>query len=648
MTPDETAGQLTPESRLPLLIIAFLVLAAVISIGYIGAQGPYFLDSSKLTPITDHVRGDDVDVTDTQPMSPRLLGRIVSIGTFVAEAQVNSGELEPTVSKAVNLGIHLLCAAGLFILLAQLTRTTSMRRSAYLIALLAVALWILSPTNMGTAFYAVQRIAQMSSLFMIAGLIIFTALRSHRHGRTMTGVLIAAYAACLFLAIASKENGVNLILFTLAIEFFFFGFRNRFVSPRRLCHGLLLGLVAMGIVVLALKPGYLDYSVRPFTLVERVLSQLRIIPMYVADLLLPSEHATGLLKDVQPSKGLFTPVTTFLGLLAAVAYCAAIYGLYRAGWHIVAFGLTFFALGHGIESSIIPLELHFRHRNYLPSIGLYFALIAAGHHLATLTARRRLAAALAAIYLGFMGTASYARATAWASELEMGAAAYRYSPDGYRSATNYARLLVKAGRIQAALDLLNEEIAATEDNDFIYRIQRLYYTCVFRMQAGDEVYSGIANAKNRIPDIEISSALQMVVRGGFLEGNCPTVDPRRLASALGEFARADQPTQLNTWYVHYYRVRLLRASGHDQEANRLLRDFVDRGYGNAALMLADHYLSRGEKERAEEVLSQLEDELSLEQIDSFGIAQDRMDRRHGVILGGSGATTTSSAPESDQ
>jgi len=40
---------------------------------------------------------------------------------------------------------------------------------------------------------------------------------------------------------------------------------------------------------------------------------------------------------------------------------------------LAAFGILFFFAGHRLESTLIPLELAFEHRNDLPSLGLILA-----------------------------------------------------------------------------------------------------------------------------------------------------------------------------------------------------------------------------------------------------------------------------------
>ena len=67
------------------------------------------------------------------------------------------------------------------------------------------------------------------------------------------------------------------------------------------------------------------------------------------------------------------PITTLFSLLALPALLALAW-LVRHRQPLVAFGLLWFFAGHLSESTLLPLELYFPHRNYLPAIGLYLAL----------------------------------------------------------------------------------------------------------------------------------------------------------------------------------------------------------------------------------------------------------------------------------
>ena len=73
------------------------------------------------------------------------------------------------------------------------------------------------------------------------------------------------------------------------------------------------------------------------------------------------------------SISLTEPITTIPALIGLIGlFTVAVISVNRAP--ILAFGLLFFFAGHLMESTFIPLELAFEHRNYLPSIGLLMPL----------------------------------------------------------------------------------------------------------------------------------------------------------------------------------------------------------------------------------------------------------------------------------
>ncbi len=47
----------------------------------------------------------------------------------------------------------------------------------------------------------------------------------------------------------------------------------------------------------------------------------------------------------------------------------------RKKWPLFAFAVLWFFAGHALESTFLPLEYFFEHRNYLPLLGPIFALV---------------------------------------------------------------------------------------------------------------------------------------------------------------------------------------------------------------------------------------------------------------------------------
>lgn len=74
------------------------------------------------------------------------------------------------------------------------------------------------------------------------------------------------------------------------------------------------------------------------------------------------------------SRSLFEPLT----FLASVSWLAlgAVAGIWRRRYPLFAVAVLWYLAGHMIESSVVPLELYFEHRNYLPIVGPLYALCA--------------------------------------------------------------------------------------------------------------------------------------------------------------------------------------------------------------------------------------------------------------------------------
>ena len=113
---------------------------------------------------------------------------------------------------------------------------------------------------------------------------------------------------------------------------------------------------------------------RPWTLGERLLTEAHVLATYLDLLWLPQPFTTGLFNDAFPiSHGLLSPTATLLGLILICALIASAWRL-RRSHPAFACAILFFFAGHLMESSVIPLELYYEHRNYLPALLLFWPL----------------------------------------------------------------------------------------------------------------------------------------------------------------------------------------------------------------------------------------------------------------------------------
>ena len=295
--------------------------------------------------------------------------------------------LDATAFKLTNLAIHLANGLLVFALLRQIVAqwcdqgVLPRSRATDWLPLLCAAAWLLHPLNLTSVLYVVQRETSLCSLFILAGCVLYLhGRRRMLAGQSAWGELYLGTALAGLLAVASKETGLLLPVYLLVIEICVFRFGARDggrESSLYLFYALFLLLpFCLGLVWLfLLRHGApLSYAGRDFTLGERLLTETRVVWLYIRWTLFPRLQDLGLYHDDIPlSTGLLAPVTTLLSLLGLAALAVtALLSRKRRPW--LSFGIAWFFAGQLLESTVFPLEIAFEHRNYLADLGILFAV----------------------------------------------------------------------------------------------------------------------------------------------------------------------------------------------------------------------------------------------------------------------------------
>jgi tetratricopeptide (TPR) repeat protein len=312
-------------------------------------------------------------------------GRPLSMLSFLLDAR--DWPADPASFKHTNTILHLLNGLLLFLLIRKLAHALE-HPAASMAAILAMALWLMHPLWVSTTLYAVQRMAQLSTLFVLAGLWLYIRTRLQNPpllcAKTVLGTGLAIGLMGL-LAVLSKENGALLPLLAITLEITVLKVhdRNRGLIPSRGFRRWRLLLLGLPCLLLA---GYLathlqpllqsNPGIRDFTPGERWLTQGRILWDYLFHLILPRPYTGGLFNDeIIVSTGPFSPWNTIIAWGALIA--VLVWAIKNRTRHpAAALAVLFFAAGHLLESSFLQLELYFEHRNYLPAALLGFPLAA--------------------------------------------------------------------------------------------------------------------------------------------------------------------------------------------------------------------------------------------------------------------------------
>lgn len=290
------------------------------------------------------------------------------------------GGLDASVFKVTNLLIHCATMLALMLFLRRLLILLEWPlRNAENMAVLLAMLWAVHPLQVSAVLYVVQRMQTLVTLFMVLAMWAYLAMRQAQlqGGRSRQyGVLVVLFWA---LGLASKEDAALFPLYVLALELTVLRFAAK--SPRlaaTLRKGYLFATLAGVIVYVAvILPNYWQWGAYPgrdFSSFERLLTQARVLVMYLGQMLFPlPSHLPFFYDDLVVSRGLLYPVSTLPALLALAgllgwAWC------WRHSRPMFAFGIFLFFSGHFMTSNVLNLELAFEHRNQLPLIGVLLAV----------------------------------------------------------------------------------------------------------------------------------------------------------------------------------------------------------------------------------------------------------------------------------
>jgi len=345
-----------------------------------GIAGPELLDDRSSVMVLDEL-GERPELAWDYILGDRSgpLGRTVSMASFVAEKLYLDDGIAG--NKRVNILLHLANGALVIWLLALLLRHIGAPRHRGLAVALG-ALWLLHPLFVSTVLYAVQRMAMLSTFFMLLTALSYVRWRVGLDaGRG--GVLRFLPVPLFFcLGMLAKENTVVIVPIVLLLEVLWFRCRDAAGEViswlSKMSWGLIIAGGVGGLLVLVASMDYLvgRHSRRPYTLDERLLTQPRVLWDYVAQWFYPQTGRMGLYHDdVVWSRAVTEPATTLYALVAwALVLVAGALLLKAPRGRLLVFCIAWFLVGHGVESSVWPLELYFEHRNYFPAIG--FALLA--------------------------------------------------------------------------------------------------------------------------------------------------------------------------------------------------------------------------------------------------------------------------------
>ncbi len=616
-------------SRIAYTIIALAIFSVLITaflVYWPGLAGPFVLDDQDniLRAYVNNFDWDEILYAITHNNSG-VLGRPVSMLSLIMTGIVHGPF--PWGFKYHNLAIHLINGLLLFWLLLKILHALPIKitdKQILTITGLAVSYWLLHPLMVSTVLYAVQRMAQLSTLFTLVALLAYVMARENAAKNNLKFYLFAyaLFPCALILSLLAKENGALIPIYIFAIEMIIFSFNYENYMARKRIIIFLCVFVALPVLLgfyylLSHFPELTNYSSRDFTMLERLLTQLHLLVVFYPKLIfLPK------LSDMTLFHDYFEPVrqvdllTAFLFLVLLGMIFLIFYLRKKAP--VLSFALAWYLISHGLESTFLNLELIFEHRNYLASIGPILALM---YYLFTIKNYASLKY-LSAVILLMMVFLTSTRVQEWKSEDMFYQLAINDHPQSLRAQAGMARYSYNLGDFNKAIQHL--DLAQQYNPDVL---GTLLHKVLFYCGTGEDIAELMDETIEKTEDALIATyelnTLDAIM-GKRRIAECPELNLDRMLDFLDvvEDKNAISTNQLMLGYMKRFRAQVNIFNGNylDGVSNyQLAYEYTQ--LPSLLIELIDFQLRLNELDDAEQELTRLE-EINEQ---SFGIETARLE-----------------------
>ncbi len=574
---------LTPSNKSTYFLL-FLIFCITSLLYYNGLNGPFLLDDiSNLSTLANVGLSFESMSGFILGNESGPLGRPVSMATFLIN--LDNWPDKPYFFKLFNLILHL--TNGLLIynftfkLIPILTPKIS-KGNVFSIALFSTAIWLIHPFHVSTTLYVIQRMTQLSTLFSMLALITFlnNILLFSNATKLSQLILPASKIFLLFLlAIFSKENAVQLISALFIISLLI---KSKEMGAYFNAWLWLLGLVTLIYILYIIQYSWPSptYEIKGFTLWERLMSQSRVLFSYITQIILPRSWQMSLNHDdFLLSTDITTPIST---LTSCIALTGIITSLFFKTHVIYKFSVAWFLNWHLIESTILPLDIYFEHRNYLPSLGPIIGLVYCVHQ--TWFFKRRIHKIILYFFCSLLSFQTFTLVQKWSSEEDL---YYHWLVNHPSSKLTYLNLhgyYLKTGQLDVAHRLLSKTSRfKIFENDVNFLLYLYNINCLLGKESDFLLNKLNTAAKMRHPVQRLGSGGYITLVNNILSNSCKPTNLDGLHKSLNNV-------------INHSPLRLLR---HTHAAMILAHSYIYLHYGQfdqaLKLTLASYKINKTDK-----------------------------------------------------
>ena len=347
--------------------------------------------------------------------------------------------------KFFNVLLHITTGIFVYLFFSQLQKYIFSEKQSKQIKWLPIiitSLWLLSPLQVSTVAYIVQRMAILSTLFSLIAVVLYIHGRQILINSPNSKGFIYFIFALFFVALATlaKENGILALPIIAILELIVFRFQcYKKADKKILMYIYTMCLLSAAIIFATIIPWlntYLEngYAYRDFTLEERMLTQARALIHYIQWFFVPDITQMSIYHEsINLSTSVTSPISTLICIIALIAALIIGFVLIRKE-PLISLGIFWYFIAHSLESSILPLEIMFEHRNYFPSIGMLIIVYAILSKLLNNTAiNNKLLFTTLFTYVIIFSGATLIRASDWSSDYNFNLSHINHHPNSWRA-----------------------------------------------------------------------------------------------------------------------------------------------------------------------------------------------------------------------
>ncbi|WNB77233.1 tetratricopeptide repeat protein [Methylomonas koyamae] len=435
------------------ILIPLAIMVSVFGAYLPGKSGPFLADD--FPNIVDNsgiqlrsLNRDELSAAWSANNNSGPLKRPLASLSFALNYYFSGQQFNPISFRLTNIALHAVNGILLFFCVRCLIRAHDKFAPAEVLAFWSALIWVLHPLQLTSVLYVVQRMNSLACLFMLAGFLVFL---KGRMGLDKPAGYILMWAGTLsgtILGGICKENALLLPLLILVSEVTLLpAVDSKAMRDRLIAYYVITAVIPVFLIIgyYALFPNYLlqGYSVRDFTLTERLLTEARVLFYYLRLLFYPDNAELSLAHDdFLISTNLFSPKNTFLSVIGVLFLIGiAISSKVRKKYSFISFFVLWFFVGHLMESSVFPLELVYEHRNYIPSIGVVVGFVFVVYKVLEARASKLLVNSFYISIAISVAFATYARAAVWSNANSFTYFEVRNHPESMRANSAYAKNL---------------------------------------------------------------------------------------------------------------------------------------------------------------------------------------------------------------